>query len=341
MTFFFKKRRFRIPFTFLAFLLSSVNIIYTRPDLRVSLAGNSINNGMKLYNNLCYMIKGHSMFGESLTYQHEPYKEGSWKVPSGYKNTKISLSYCNAYFLEKEDNEGTSKVIYQLHGGGYVSTFSDNYNEMALRYSSLYDDAPVFSIDYRTAPKYMYPCALNDAIEGYQYLLSSGYKGKDIVIVGDSAGGGLSLSLSLYLRDNKIDLPKCLALSSPATDLTESGKSRKEKILVDPLFGAPSIEEGLKNPLKLPYAKDDELENPYVSPAFGDYEGMPPMIIQTGENEILLSDSDIVYEKASLAKVNIKYITYPGMYHTFYLVSPNIRESKQAYQEIKEFIKSV
>lgn len=320
------------------FLLSSVDVIYTRPDLRVSLVGNSINNGMKLYNNLYYKIHGYTMFASSLSYQHEPYKEGSWNPPSGYSNTKVELSNCNAYFLKKKE---TKKIIYQIHGGGYVSTFSDNYNDMAIRYSELYDDASVFSIDYRTAPKYIYPCALEDAIEGYQYLLKEGFETKDIVIAGDSAGGGLSLSLALYLRDHNLPLPKCLILSSPATDLTGSGKSRIEKITSDPMFGAPSLEEGLKNPLNLPYAKKEELKDPYVSPAFGDYKDMPPMLIQTGENEILLSDSDMVYEKASQAGVNVKYITYPGMYHTFYLVTPNIRESKNAFREIRNFIQSV
>ncbi len=172
---------------------------------------------------------------------------------------------------------------------------------MAIRYSALYDGAFVFSIDYRTAPKYMYPCALEDAIEGYQYLRKERFEAKDIVVAGDSAGGGLSLSLTLYLRDHNFPLPKCLILSSPATDLTGSGKSRIEKITSDPMFGAPSLEEGIKNPLNLPYAKEEELKDPYVSPAFGDYKGMPPMLIQTGENEILLSDSDMVYEKTSQA----------------------------------------
>lgn len=315
-----------------------VDIVFTRPDLRVSLVGNSINNGMKLYNNLYFDIHGHSMFYESLQYQHEPYKEGSWKVPNGYTNTKVELSNCNAYMLEKKE---TSKVIYQIHGGGYVSTFSDSYNDMAVRYSKLYDDANVFSIDYRTAPKYMYPCALNDAVEGYQYLLDLGYSSKDIVIAGDSAGGGLSLSMTLYLRDHDMPLPKCLVLSSPATDLTGSGASRKEKITQDPLFGAPSVNDYSEDLLSLPYAKKEEQTDPYVSPAFGNYKNMPPMLIQTGENEILLSDSDMVYEKAQEAGVNIKYIKYPGMYHTFYLITPNIRESKQAYKEIKDFIASV
>ncbi len=100
-TFFFKKRSIRTTALMVTFLLS----FYTRPDLRTSLADNSINNGMKLYNNLYYKIHGYTMFSSSLSYQHEPYKEGSWNPPNGYSNAKVKLSNCNAYLLKRKETK--------------------------------------------------------------------------------------------------------------------------------------------------------------------------------------------------------------------------------------------
>ncbi|MDZ5418110.1 alpha/beta hydrolase [Lacticaseibacillus rhamnosus] len=187
-----------------------------------------------------------------------------------------------------------------MHGGGYLSGFSNTYNQAALRYSQSDHHATVFSLDYRTAPKYRFPAALNDAIDGYRWLLQHGYQPQNIIIAGDSSGAGLSLVLTLYLRDHKLALPRALVLASPWTDLTASGSSYHTKVTSDPLFGSSTIKTAPKYPVPITYAGSHNLKDPYLSPAFGNFKGLPPMLIQTGSHELLLSDSTTVVKKRAL-----------------------------------------
>lgn len=268
-------------------------------------------------------------------YEYSAYNFKSWTPKKGYKNTEITLSKSRGYLLEK-DNSDHKRVVYQLHGGAYITPFSANYNEVAINYSLSYDDADVFSLDNRVASEDMYPAALDDAQEGYEWLLEQGYKASDIVIAGDSSGGGLALALALKLKDNGKNLPRCLILSSPWANLTQSGFSYISKSNVDVYFGN-------SNESKLPtlYATKEELFSPYVSPVYGDYHGMPPILIQTGSDEMLLSDSKMIEGKAKEAGIEFELNIYEGMWHVFYIESPKIHESRVAWSKIKSFIASV
>lgn len=156
----------------------------------------------------------------------EPYKFESWEVPEGYKNKEIKLRNSRGYLLTKNSNK-SKRIIYQIHGGGYIAGFMNQYNDMAVKYSKAYQDAAVFSLDYRTASTAVFPAALDDSLDGYQWLLDQGYTASDIIVCGDSAGGGLSLAMTLKLRDEGKEVPKALVLSSPWADLTATGASYK------------------------------------------------------------------------------------------------------------------
>ncbi|MFP4021272.1 MAG: alpha/beta hydrolase [Halanaerobium sp.] len=318
-------------------LISFMLTYFTREDLSVSFQGELINEGIKLITHTVNRFSSTSFIELNLNYSKEDYNHQDWQPPAGYENNKINLTDAEGYLLKKQDSDH-KKIIYQLHGGAYISPFSENYNESALNYSKAYDQADVFSLDYRTSPQYEHPAALNDALEGYQYLLDKGYPAQKIIIAGDSAGGGLALSLAVKIKNLELPAPKALILASPWTDLAAEGKSYQNKIEADAFFGYPEAEKAPRYPLPLTYAGDQNLKDPYLSPAYADLGGLPPILIQTGSEEILLSDSKKIAEKAEEEGVEVEFIEYKGMYHNFYILTPSIPESREAWQKIEDFI---
>lgn len=322
----------------LAFLLMlPVILVVGRENKTVSVIGNVNSALFRAINYISADISGESVFRSKLGQHAEHISAEGWIPPEAYHLLKIELSQCCGYLLIPKEAPNTG-IFYQLHGGGYVLGFDNSYHETALRYSACNQNSAVFSLDYRTAPDSTYPSALEDAVEGYQWLLAQGYNADEIIVCGDSAGGGLALSLALYLRDNFLSLPKMLILSSPWTDLAQSGSSYRNNMTTDPMFGAKSMEKAKNPPIPTLYAGGMNLTDPYLSPAYGDYRGMPPMLIQVGLDELLLSDSEIVAQKAKEAEVDVQLLSYSGMYHTFYIISPDLPESKTAWKAIEEFI---
>ncbi len=281
-------------------------------------------------------LTGESILRSSMYSQKKEYSFGSWKVPHGYENQEIKLKNSRAYLLKKKDAKHDI-IIYQIHGGGFVAKFSNLYNNTALHYSQICKDADVFSVDYRTAPQDIFPCALYDVIEGYEWMLGQGYDSKQIYLCGESAGGGLCLSLTLWLRDHEKPLPEGIMLSSPWTDMAAEGESYQTKKIEDYLFGYPDASKVPKYPVPIVYAGNHDLYDPYLSPAYGDYREFPRMLIQTGEAELLLSDSDVVVRKAREQGVDVTYYTYPGMYHTFYITHPSLPESRKAWERVGDW----
>ncbi|MDE7260354.1 MAG: alpha/beta hydrolase, partial [Lachnospiraceae bacterium] len=154
---------------------------------------------------------------------------------------------------------------------------------------------------------------------------------RDIILAGDSAGGNLALSLTLKLKEEGRLLPRGLVLMSPWTDLTASGKSHETRLEIDPVLNAAYLEDMIRN-----YAEGQDLENPMISPLFGDYEGFPPTYIQVGDNEILLDDSVMLYQKLLHANVSVKLDIFKGMWHVFQM-SP-FKTAYEAMDKNAEFI---
>lgn len=157
-----------------------------------------------------------------------------------------------------------------------------------------------------------------------------GYGARDVMIAGDSAGGNLALSLVLRLKVRTGCCPG-LVLMSPWTDLTSSGKSHVTKAQIDPVLNAAYLEQMIQN-----YAEGQDLEDPYISPLFGDYEGFPPTYIQVGSNEILHDDAVMLYKKLLKANVSVKMDVFKGMWHVFQM-SP-FKTAYEAMDQNAEFI---
>ncbi|MBP3206028.1 MAG: alpha/beta hydrolase, partial [Lachnospiraceae bacterium] len=182
-----------------------------------------------------------------------------------------------------------------------------------------------------------YPAAFEDAIEAYRYLLAQGYAGDEIIVAGDSAGGGLALALTLYLRDEMMPLPAAVITMSAWTDLTLSGDSYTENFNTDPMFG------GSKDTLVYhnAYPGEHDPREPYISPVFGDYTGFPPMLMQVGEREMLLSDTLEVARKAKICGVHVKEQIFPGMFHVFQMGLTRYPEAEQAWKQVRKFIREI
>ncbi len=259
----------------------------------------------------------------------------AFRYPAHLSAELIEMENFKMELLTWVDSENPY-VILQLHGGGYVGAFKNQYRTMAGLYSEVSSGASVLSIDYRVAPADPFPAALEDALSAFDWLLANGYDEQHIILAGDSAGGGLGLALCHYLKDKDRPLPCGIIAMSPWADLACSGPSYTENAEIDPVFSAgdPLI-------FNSDYIGDDSPTNPYISPLYGDFAGFPPMLIQSGSNEMLLSDSTSVAEKAKLAGAKVRLSIYDGMFHVFQMCANHIPESRKAWVEVGHFIKEI
>lgn len=224
-------------------------------------------------------------------------------------------------------------VLY-FHGGGYVMGSLNTHTELMGRISRACR-APVLGIDYRLAPEHPYPAAVEDAVASYDRLRDKGIEPGQIVIAGDSAGGGLTLACLLALKEQGKPQPAGAVLLSPWTDLTASGESVRTRADADPM-----IDGGVLAPMAGLYFGDVPATTPGVSPLFGDLAGLPPMLIQVGDFEVLLDDSTRLAERAEEAGVDVEMEVFDGAFHVFQH-NPNLPESAQALAAIGAFFDRV
>lgn len=262
--------------------------------------------------------------------------EPAWKCPEEYRFLKIEMRHFSVECLNPKAAE-SDRVLLQIHGGGYVSGLRNIYRDFALEYSQMCGGMKVFSLDYRLAPKHPFPSAFLDATVTYQWLLDLGYDGKQIILAGDSAGGGLALALAMWLRDQEMPMPAGMVLMSPWTDQTASGVSYQENFEKDPMFG------GTKESMIYlgEYRAGHDPKDPYLSPLFGDFRGLPPMLVQAGEIEMLRSDAQDAAAKAEKAGCQVTLSIYEGMFHVFQMALQRMPESVEAWEEIRLFLEAL
>jgi acetyl esterase/lipase len=260
--------------------------------------------------------------------------EPPWRVPACFTMTHIDMPDFSMKLLASVENPNLDKVILQLHGGGYMGAVRNAYYVFAGLYNEVGHGLSVLTPDYRVAPENPFPAALEDAVASYQWLMDRGWFADQIIVAGDSAGGGLAMALVMYLKDHGMPLPCGIIAMSPWTDVTASGESYTANYEKDPLFG--NTKESLIYLNE--YAGEHDPMDPYISPKFGDFRHFPPMLIQVGSDEMLLSDSVDVAAKAREQGVKVRLSVYEGMFHVFQMAYLNIPESKRAWAEAGKFI---
>lgn len=257
-----------------------------------------------------------------------------WEDRDGYQVEQFTYDNMDMKLLQPDNSNG--RVILQFHGGAYVYPLNTKFENYAIEYSKINGNSDVLTFDYRVAPENPYPAALEDALHAYFWLLDNGYQPEDILFVGDSAGGGLALATTMYLRDHELPMPKGIITLSAWTNLAFNGESVETNKNSDPQFYEGSPLEG--DLIDSTYIGDNSAQNPYISPVYGDFTGFPPMLMQAGGAERLLSDTTDVAQKAKDDGVDVQETIYSGMFHEFQIIAPNIRESKQAYREMEQFV---
>lgn len=236
------------------------------------------------------------------------------------------------------DGADPDRRILYIHGGSWISGSLDGYRALASRISRAAGSA-VLAVDYRLAPENKFPAGLDDCLAAYLWMGENGPAGpapaSAAFLLGDSAGGNLALATLLKARDSGHDLPTAVAALSPVTDFTAQSPSLVSRASLDPII----------NPLLLPalipvyLGENAEPRNPYVSPLFGDYSGMPPILLQAGDLEVLLDDSTRLAEHAAAQGCEVTLEVWDGMPHVFQGFAPFLAEASEAIARIGDFFR--
>ena len=235
-----------------------------------------------------------------------------------------------AAWVRPERGHDRRHVILYCHGGGYTSGNLGYARILAAKLAGV-TGYEVLAFEYRLAPEHTYPAPLEDAMKAWDYLMHLGYGARDVVVAGDSAGGNLALVLTMLLREAGRLLPRRLVLLSPWTDMTASGKSYQEHRDDDPMLTMDYIRA-----VRGVYAPGQDLSSPKLSPLFGDLRRFPPVLIQAGTNEILLSDSVRLRDRLVQAGTPCRLEVWPDMWHVFQMFP--IKKAAQAMEHIGRFL---
>lgn len=226
------------------------------------------------------------------------------------------------------------RAILYLHGGGYIEGSIISHQDLAHRISKI-SETKVLILDYRLAPEHLFPAALEDSTCAYEWLINSeGYNPKNLIIAGDSAGGGLTIATLVKLRDQGTFLPAAAVCLSPWTDLALTGDSIKLKLHEDPFL----FPDDLMFFARLYLGKTDP-KNPFASPLYADLKGLPPLCIQVGSAEILLDDSTRLAKRAREAGIDVQLDIWEDMIHVFQAFAVMAPESIEGINKVGEFIK--
>ena len=229
--------------------------------------------------------------------------------------------------------EGEGAVILYFHGGGFFSGSCETHRELAARISKA-SGVRVLDIEYRLAPEHKFPAANEDCLTAYRWLIGQGISPQSIVLGGDSAGGCLTIMTLLSLRDAGDPLPAAAFMLSPVGDCVHyDGESYQSRAESDPWLNQEGIE------LTIGYYHDDmEEKPPILSPIRQDLGGLPPLLIQVGDHEVLLSDSTRMAERAEKVGVDVTLEKWDYMWHVFQSFAVIVPEARRAIENIGAFV---
>ncbi len=229
----------------------------------------------------------------------------------------------------------TYQIILYMHGGGYTIGSLHTHRALVGRLAKKTNRVGII-IEYRKAPENPFPAAVNDAVISYKALLERGKKPKDIIFVGDSAGGGLVIATQLALKEQKIPLPGAGVCISPWVDLTVSNKSIEKNKNNDPLVDKEKMQLWSKM-----YSGKYPVTHPQISPVFADLKGLSPLLIQVSNAEMLYDDSLNIVKKAEEDGVEVNLQVFDGLIHWWHLFQKTVPEAKDAIDKIAVFINNI
>ncbi len=256
---------------------------------------------------------------------------GYARLPKGIQQVKSSLADMPVWWFNPERGQ-TQQVVLYFHGGGYGVGSPRSHRDLCAHLAH-FADLSVASLDYRLAPEHPYPAALEDALAAYQALLDQGHQSQHIALGGDSAGGGLALSLSLKLKALNLPQAGCLFLISPWVNKSRDNASHTTQFAVDPV-----INEGWSMQMARNYLNDSETLRQQACLADRDLHDLPPMLIHVGTDEVLLDDSLQLKQRAIQAGVPVTLITYPELWHVFHFSASLFKQARQALKQAGQYL---
>jgi acetyl esterase/lipase len=226
----------------------------------------------------------------------------------------------------------TGRVVVYFHGGCYHAGSLGTHRHLAAGIAQA-GGARALVVDYRLAPEHPFPAAVEDAQAAYGWLLAEGVAPGQVVLAGDSAGGGLALATAIALRDGGQPLPAAIACLSPWTDLSLGGESVRCNARADLILGLALLQWAARL-----YLGDTDPSTPLASPLYAELAGLPPLLIQVGSDEILLSDSVILAAQAEAAGVDVALEIWDGMQHVWQFAARYLPEGQRAVDRIGAFV---
>ncbi|WP_223167871.1 alpha/beta hydrolase fold domain-containing protein [Nonomuraea sp. SYSU D8015] len=243
------------------------------------------------------------------------------------------LSDCGGEWVRAGQGLDESKAVLYFHGGGYFACSPRTHRSITWRLS-VAARRPVLALDYRQGPVYKLADSLADALDAYDCLLRRGHAPEDVIVAGDSAGGHLTLATLLALRERGRPLPAAAICLSPWADLTDI--PRRANRWQDPLLPAGRVRW-----LARRWTSGLDPRDPLVSPVYGDFTGLPPLMILTGSTEVLRDEARRVAERARRAGVAVRYEEWRCMPHVFPILADLLPEARLAFRHMAEFLAAV
>jgi monoterpene epsilon-lactone hydrolase len=252
-------------------------------------------------------------------------------APEGVQFETVDMDGVPAMLVTPEIVED-ERVLFYIHGGGYVHGGVRAYRGLAGHYARKLR-AQVYVPDYRQAPEYPFPTPINDTFRAYRALLSQGHDASRIAISGDSAGGALVVTIMRKARDAGVPLPVAGVAISPWADLAHAGASAVSRDGLDPLCSVEFL-----NRLARIFLGDELVTHPDASPVHADVRGLSPILIQMGENEVMLSGGIALAERLAEQRVRMTLEVWPGMFHVWHSFVGQIAEADEALDNAAHFL---
>jgi acetyl esterase/lipase len=293
-------------------------------------------NWPRTFNRRAHLARRQAAFDPSASIEElrehiKQFWAGFGPVPTGVDVQPVLISAIRGEWVVPESAQGRRVILY-FHGGGFIAGSPESHRALVARLAHA-ASARALVPQYRLAPEFPYPAALRDAADAYRWLLTQGITPNNIIFAGDGSGGGLVFATLLALRNAGLPLPAGVVSFSPWADMTMSGWSMLKNKTSDDALSWELLATCARH-----YLKGASPAEPFASPLYGDFRGMPPMMIHAGSLEVLKDDASRLGERAAAANINVNVEVYDGMPHLFQGL-PELPESKVSLTRAAAFIK--
>lgn len=258
---------------------------------------------------------------------------GQNQPPAGVRFEAVDMGGVPATLVTPDELK-TDAVLMYIHGGAYIVGRPDGYHGIGGNYAKMLG-ARVYMPDYRLAPEHQFPAPIDDTLRAYEWLLEQNIAASKIAFAGESAGGAMVVSVMVAAKSKGLPLPAVGSSISPWANLEHTGASMSNREGLDPLNSKPVLDI-----LARAFLGGTLANHPLASPVFADVTGLPPILVQIGENELMLSDAMRLANHLADNRVRVNLEVWPGMFHAWHFYAGMLAEGQQALESSVRFIEA-